>query len=96
MKTQCAHCKKSFDDFESYARHILEKHKDDKIRVAWANEILNPTVPEETSKPKRRRRFPFRFGRQVEALAPPDDIKALRRAPKYIKKQYKDADVPLK
>ena len=46
MPTPCGveNCKAMFDEVGDYAKHILEKHKYDNIRVSFANEILHPTI----------------------------------------------------
>jgi len=43
----CIHCKKKFTTDKAYAEHIIEKHPEDLIRVAWANEVLHPSVEPE-------------------------------------------------
>ncbi len=50
MPTPCGikDCKAVFDEVEDYAKHILEKHKCDNIRVSFANEILHPTIEPES------------------------------------------------
>ncbi len=49
MPTPCGvkDCKAIFDEVEDFAKHILEKHKYDNIRVSFANEILHPTFTPE-------------------------------------------------
>lgn len=97
MTTQCAHCPKTFSNWRDYANHILKQHPDDKIRIRWAEEILNPTPVIEVQPRRRRLRLFRRKMSPLDAsvLTPPDEVKTLNKIPKYIKRQYKDANVPL-
>lgn len=40
VRVFCAHCKTVSEDWESYANHVLAKHKDDKARCEWAKNAL--------------------------------------------------------
>ena len=91
MKTECAHCKRKFLGWRTYAEHLLEKHPDDEIRCTWARYVLSPESEVAIPSPKPRRRL---FARRKK-LVPPDEVKTLRKMPKYIKKQYRDAGVPI-
>lgn len=42
-------CKAVFDDCESYAQHIIDKHSADKERAEWAKHTLEDIKKEETS-----------------------------------------------
>jgi len=64
MRTECAHCKKKFDDWNDYAHHILEKHPDDDIRVKWAKEALAPAPPAVPE--KRKKKLPKHIRQQLD------------------------------
>jgi hypothetical protein len=44
--TVCPHCRRRFKEVKDYAQHLLEKHKEDEIRVDWANTVLGKNAPE--------------------------------------------------
>jgi len=41
VKITCYHCKAIFEKWDSYARHILEKHTKDQERTVWAKHALD-------------------------------------------------------
>lgn len=51
MTSECGHCGRKFGTFEKYAQHILTRHPDDAVRVAWAREILPKPVELVIEKP---------------------------------------------
>lgn len=53
--TECVHCPKKFKGlghFEEYAQHIIDKHPNDTIRVAWAHEVLGHNEPKPGETPQ--------------------------------------------
>lgn len=95
MTTECIQCKgRQFKTFELYARHILDKHADDDIRVAWANEVLNPKVEEVVVQPPEDPTD--EIDAQLAAILKPEVMKRLRGAsnpkPKKTPKDKPDSE----
>jgi len=58
MSTKCPHCKDAeFTCWRDYAKHLLEKHKGDIIRIGWAKEVLKEPEEVTAKKPSVGRRL---------------------------------------
>ena len=70
MIIKCPNCTKDFKEWQNYALHILDKHKDDDARCTWAKNSL-ATIPQ-TPIPA-----------PVEAITPPPDVKIKKKGKVY-------------
>lgn len=86
---ECPHCKKEYEleDWRGYAKHILDKHPDDKERVHWAQTVLKDADVEAGDNPGNNPVNKLTYlGKPLKRIPP----KMLAKLPKYLREQLRE------